>query len=246
MRLPIHRVLALALALPLLLEAQESGALGRMLRTGEFHGDEVSARTGQRWLALVIRPDGHDAVSSVTLRVDAVKDEMVDEGDAKSGKRVSIGRKSGDGTFLLRGVPEIKPGKVKTISSVQSLQPNTPINLTLSPKRNYRLVMICPPPVITGDEGRTSASLVLQLGDQQQTLATFDTASYFKNEFQGVGNSGEIRVMWAGDLNGDGALDLIVDLTDHYNVSLPTLFLGNKKGSKNLVSRVAQHRSVGC
>ena len=35
------------------------------------------------------------------------------------------------------------------------------------------------------------------------------------------------RLLFAGDIDRDGKLDLIVDTTDHYNKSRPTLFLSS-------------------
>jgi len=42
------------------------------------------------------------------------------------------------------------------------------------------------------------------------------------------------------------ALDLMIDLTDHDNVSRPTLFMSRKRGGRTLLEQVAAHESVGC
>ena len=54
------------------------------------------------------------------------------------------------------------------------------------------------------------------------------------------------KLLWAGDLDGDHALDLLIDVTDHYNVSRPTLFLSRGRRAGILLEPVAKHESVGC
>ena len=54
------------------------------------------------------------------------------------------------------------------------------------------------------------------------------------------------ELIWAGDLDGDGKLDLYIDLSDHYNVMGKTLFLSSKRQPGKLVERIAQFLTVGC
>ena len=54
------------------------------------------------------------------------------------------------------------------------------------------------------------------------------------------------ELLWAGDLNGDGKIDLFMNLSDHYNVQQMTLLLSSKGQRKSLVERVAVFRTTGC
>ncbi|BDD06703.1 hypothetical protein [Aureibacter tunicatorum] len=54
------------------------------------------------------------------------------------------------------------------------------------------------------------------------------------------------NILWAGDLDGDNKLDLIIDASRHYNVFLPTLFLSSFADENELVKCVAFLESVGC
>ena len=47
-------------------------------------------------------------------------------------------------------------------------------------------------------------------------------------------------LLWAGDLDRDGRLDLLLDLSEHYNMSLPTLFLSSAAADSDLVAPVAR------
>ena len=51
---------------------------------------------------------------------------------------------------------------------------------------------------------------------------------------------------FAGDLDGDGKLDLLIDTTHHYNLSEPTLFLSSQAKDGELVHNVASFRTTGC
>lgn len=53
-------------------------------------------------------------------------------------------------------------------------------------------------------------------------------------------------LLWAGDLDGDGKLDFYADVSDHYNSSMPTLFLSSEAKKGKLVKDVAGIRTVGC
>lgn len=237
-------LIAVVLGFSLIAGNPQKSPTRHMNQTGEFHGDEASARNGERWLALILDPSKGDRLESVVVHVERVWDAIVDEHGAKTGKKIIIPG-GNDGVFLFRDIPSIRPRSVETICTIQTLKPNAPVDLVLSTGRSYQLTLVCSQPEGSKEWQRSAASLVLQCGDQRQVLGTYQ-ASYEKGEFVGVGQEGEIRVLWAGDLNGDGALDFIIDLTDHYNMALPTLFLGTKKGAKDLATKSAQHRTLGC
>ncbi len=55
-----------------------------------------------------------------------------------------------------------------------------------------------------------------------------------------------IEVLFAGDIDGDEMLDLIIDTSPHYNATSPTLYLSKPADKKELVKPVGVHTSVGC
>ena len=85
----------------------------QLLMTGDFHGDEVTARSGERWLALTTGAKGARLVQ-VTLKVEVVFDPIVDREGQKSGKRVSTDPPL-NVLFLVRGDALLKPGPIKTL-----------------------------------------------------------------------------------------------------------------------------------
>ncbi len=55
-----------------------------------------------------------------------------------------------------------------------------------------------------------------------------------------------IQLLFAGDMDGDGILDWIIDTSRHYNVSSPTLYLSKPARTGEVVKPVGQHTTVGC
>lgn len=55
-----------------------------------------------------------------------------------------------------------------------------------------------------------------------------------------------VSVLFAGDIDGDGSLDLLLDNSRHYNVANPTLYLSIGKDGTGLLEIVGWHWSTGC
>jgi hypothetical protein len=101
------------------------------------------------------------------------------------------------------------------------------------------------PPKSTVEQKPVNCDVVISDGAKSQTI--YSAKGYYeKGQFGGVGNDADIKVIRCGDLNRDGRLDLLIDLTDHYNVSRPTLFISSGTKSNILLIEVAEHYSVGC
>lgn len=54
------------------------------------------------------------------------------------------------------------------------------------------------------------------------------------------------QIQYLGDIDRDGKPDFIIDISNHYNVSAPTLFLSGSADKGKLVKAIAMHQSVGC
>ncbi len=201
---------------------------------GSFHGGEAVARDGERWLAL---RGGADATLVVaTARVRRVHDEIVDAPDARTGEAVSS---TVAGTrMLLRGAG-LRPGAVAT--AWQGDEParisEAPIDLRLGDAA-YRLALRC---ALPGAPCRVE----LETGTHRQALLEL-AATRNEDGSLMLGDDASPALLFAGDIDRDGRLDLILDATDHYNLSRPTLYLSTQAADGELVHRVAEHEAVGC
>lgn len=205
-----------------------------MIEIGEFHGDEVGARTGERWLGLF--PVGNGFVLlPTTVSVEAVVDTIVDGKDTKkkSGKKVTV-RRNSQPLFLIKGAAMLRPGSVMTVvQDEKNLGNGATIDLDLKGKR-YQLKVVSDDPE-PKDYLVQKTKLVLTRGRASQTLVSLKAH-----------DDGGWILYWAGDLDRDGKLDLYMNLTNHYNVTRKVLFLSSQARKARLVKEVVRFETVGC
>jgi len=216
----------------------------QLVRPGTYHGDELAAVSGESWLALRHVPDGRDRLEAVTVRVDTVRDEILDEADAPATGRMLSAPGDSAIAFLFRGVPGLREGPVNTVTADEMVALGEPVRLALAGD-TLDVVLACGPRQVTGQLETAACSLFVRRVHATQTLRSYQ-GYYQDGEFGGIGNDAIPIVLWAGDLDGDGALDLVVELTDHYNVSRPTLFMSRRSIGCVVLEKIAEHVSTGC
>ena len=213
---------------------------------GQFHGGESVARHGERWLALRVRPDGAELLTA-RVAVERVHDALLDgEGEATGEAVSAIGLD--DATMLLRG-PGLHSGTVAQAAVVDlSSEHGFPTHRLSLGAREYRIATRCSAdPVHTTVEHPTyTCSIDLIDGERRQSLLSLGAYRESSDARLLLAGDASPRLIFAGDLDRDGRLDLIFDTTDHYNLSRPTLFLSGAAGKSELVRAVAAHDAVGC
>ncbi len=208
-----------------------------LLETGEFHGDEVKARTGERWLGLHVSDHG-SLLLPYRLRVEAVHDGIVDDDkEQKTGKAVSVDLPV-QPSFLVKGAIVLREGPVITVlEGEKTLEKVSPLNLNLT-ERSYVLKIV-------GDEDMEKCSEQLLPRNAKLVLASGDSAQVLYS-LKECGNDAGWTLLWAGDLDRDGKLDLYVSVNQHYNVSERKLFLSSSAEEGQLVREVAEFVTSGC
>ena len=213
----------------------------KMMESGQFHGEEIKAQSGEIWLGLFNR-GGEFFLELTAVEIEAVFDSIVDEEKGeKTGKKVSV---AGDAQplFLLKNAEILKKGKVKTLSYLDDKNEDAyregVINNQKSRtfKLNNKIYKLFVKTEKEKNEHLDETSkLVLSDGTQEQIIYAQEYCDDCSWEFH-----------WAGDLDGDGKLDLYLDLANHYNVGQKRLFLSSKAGKGELVKEAASFRTVGC
>lgn len=203
----------------------------QLLMPGQFHGDEVKAASGEVWLGLVPVGSGY-AWQLRRLTVESVHDGIVDDEGQKTG--LAVGAGSPEPLFLLKGMDFLAASVVRraTGGEGEELDSGSPLRLHQG-KRAYSI--------------RTTHARVQENSDQPTELVL---ESEGKRQVLGRWESGLVdqhcELVWAGDLDGDGRLDLFLDVSDHYNVWRRVLYLSSKAGEGQLVREVAAFERVGC
>ena len=210
-----------------------------LLATGSFHKGEVRHASGENFLALVQEEGGQWFLQPVRIRVEKEFDPIVDDEGESTGQRVLA---SGvDDAILIRG-SRFSPGHVTAAS------PNG-ATLTFGETFRFRIghtistlryeCTSAPDP-----DGVFTCPLILKTGEAEQQIALFEAFADDKGKPELPDIAPE--VFFAGDLDHDGRLDLLIDIAKHYNAWHPALFLSSAAEEGALVGQVAELTTTGC
>lgn len=205
-----------------------------ILELYDYHGDEVTASAKSAWIGLFPQKDGQFSLKPTKVAITRVHDEIIDEDPkARTGKRISVPGKEKP-TFVFSGVSGLKTGPALTspVNKKEHLQIDDQLKLNVG-KTEAKLI-------VKGKkkdkEYYTNYSITLESGGIKQQLVFARQISIDTSP----------SLMWCGDLDSDGKIDLILDTTTNYNVSDVTLFLSSKAKPGKLVKQVAHQYSTGC
>jgi len=217
---------------------------------GQFHGDETVALDGEAWLALRVDMDEALLVPA-TVHVTRVEDPLHDAPGERSGRAVSSAPADDAIRMFLRG-PALVAGLVEQAR----------VDMTDGDGRHrferalafrdsrYRLRSECTPRGGTPVAGQWQFDCRIVLREtgsrHEQVLVRMDGYATGPGEHAWLGDDAAPELLFAGDLDRDGELDLLFDTTDHYNVARPALFLSSHAGPGELLREVARHEASGC
>ena len=218
----------------------------QILRVGDFHGSEVARDPGSGWYGLFPAGDGFE-LRRVRVSVESVPDAISDLGQEKTGRGVRIDSQDSP-IVLVRGLPGLAERRTPTVvAKPRFFFPGERLPLNLHSDRSARGFSLTaygnvdrPPDSQPGATRIYAYRLVLAAqpwhDEDQQTIV----------DLHGLDEDSPPRVIWAGDLDGDHAPDLLMEVGNHYNVQEYTLFLSSAAQAKELVRKVARFRTVGC
>lgn len=232
-----------------------SGTLGpkpQMLMPGKFHGDEVTATAGKGWLGLFLSPDRKSSsLKSVQVQIQPTWDEVMDSEHEKTGKEVTV-IPNGEPLFLFSHVPGLIPGPVTTVFS-------DGVDLPLNRQRIFHLPSgyayllkatgrfdPSRSPVDPKQEIVREYQVILERMPGKQGQPAGGAQVLYRREDAVEIGDGTPKLLWVGDLDHDGKLDLVMDMTTHYNVSIPTLFLSRPAKGGELLHPMASFPTTGC
>jgi hypothetical protein len=217
---------------------------------GQFQSGEAIARDGERWLALQLAGDGATLIAT-RVQVRPVPDppgtrpgrvREVSAGGDFSGRDAAV-------LAYLRG-QRLTPGPVEQARFTPRERggPGLPAYAIRFRDRDYRIDTQCDPEprdarvepleydcFIVLRAGADSTVLVLQPGTHVNGAAQLS-----------LGASGNAGLVFAGDLDRDGRLDLIFDSSDQLEHACPALFLSSPAKRGELLRPVAQFAAGGC
>ncbi|QKE62519.1 hypothetical protein HNE05_03805 [Aquipseudomonas campi] len=206
--------------------AQATEKIWPLLLPGQYHVDEAPTQPGHGWLALTAR-NAVWHLEPTHLQANRVYDPVLDP-DEQS--KTGIELTSADSTAIayLR-LPGLVPGQLTTARLLrgeleQPITDESPSPRLLFGGREYDFV-------------RAGETISLRSGTQSSVLEGLVAGD--------VNSDNGVSLRWAGDLDGDGELDLLMSYT-RYNQSGACLFLTQGTPDKVLIRPTACHGGVGC
>lgn len=213
----------------------------RILFTGAFHSDEVEEGIDQLpWLALFSKEDERFSLTKTVISATRVTDGLLDDETKGEMTGWEINLADGETPVMLVCGSQFSEGDVRGATLPMVVYPGDSVAFTFL-DTEYLLYA-------TGSSQLDSVSgmhlirdyslfLVRQSATESLTTLLVSHASF---------DDTMTTILWSGDLDRDGYLDLLIDMTHHYNLTLPTLFLSKPAAPGKPVVPVASHSSVGC
>jgi hypothetical protein len=206
---------------------------GEIAVVGQFLGDGPWARVTGQWLLLTEQRGGWELreVEVRSRQVPAVCGDLafaVEAGDATRG------------SLLIRGFSSLQPRRLTAgFSGTKFLLPGESLELSI------------------GDDGWSlhafgTARPALQAGIGEPQFTNYDVqlvgrgriASVFFREW--LDTDAPPRILWVGDLDGDGVPDIFADIPEHYAGHRYTLFFSSAAQADGFVAEAASLRTSGC
>lgn len=202
-----------------------------MGHVGSYHGDEVSFVDGEA--VLVLRRDESGRITLVQDRVSVLMehDGIIDETDQdKTGKVVSLGSGvSEDVVVILHEDLGLKAGGVQEANKAEECQEFQLDDCALlfgGQDIGIEIVGRSPPGDVDMPDG----------GDRY----------LYDLRIEGVVLKGVSDIIWAGDLDRDGRMDLLVDTRNHYNVGFRYELYLSSYGDDDELGMAAKFYTFGC
>lgn len=196
------------------------------LMPGEYHGGEAPYKLGSGWLALVPKSDGWYLVPAIAT-AKRINDPVLDDEKQATGVRITA---HDDAIALLR-LPALRPGKVST-PNMRFKGINRPISVDTPMKIDFNGFSY----QIEVKKSQEESKVFLRKGEQTTLLRDIDAGE--------PDSDNSAALLWSGDLDGDGGLDLVVQFAG-YNYGGTCVFLSGATRT-SLVRQVACHRHIGC
>jgi hypothetical protein len=203
--------------------AQQRDEEWRFLMPGEYHGVDAPGNPGDGWLALAPM-DGLWHLVPTEVVAELIHDPVSDSEGQKTGIQISTQQPN---AFAFFRMPGLRAGKIDTPNMRFHGNPRdiTPSKGVIIPFKGVAHQV-----VVVVDE------VVLVRGFKRSKLAELRVTPHLEDT---------ANLLWAGDLDGDGRLDLLVGYGGS-NKSGACLFLSSFAQNGALLGEANCHGGVGC
>lgn len=215
---------------------------GYIIQPGEYHNEEIPDEINtQNWLG-IFNDNGNYSVKKTAVTITTVHDAIVDNTGENTGKKITATNPE-KCYLLLNNILHLIERSVDTIVTKPFIvHPEKPFSFDFN-NNNYSL--------------SATAEEYNSLNPEENLFNAKDYKLYLEKTENGIKtkqlllfekffDDKMIEILFIGDIDGDGIPDLLIDTSNHYNSSIPTLYLSKEVKKGNLLRIVSLHTSVGC
>ncbi len=220
----------------------DSSFTTKVLTVGTFHSDEVWDNADkEKWFGLFKGKTGF-YLEETNLKTKRVNDQIVDENEnGKTGWEVQTINKD-TSIILIEASYFLTPHIVEqAILSKEQIFPGDTLRINYL-GIDYKLFSTGGKKKVQDDPEwfdvwNYKLYLTATIKGQQKTSLLVAQPNF---------DDQMINLIFAGDIDGDGILDLIIDTSRHYNATSPTIYLSRPADNGEVVKPIGGHTSVGC
>lgn len=216
----------------------EQDNIAKVLVTGTFHEDEVWQRADkEEWFGLFKQQNKY-VFKKTSIQTARVKDEIIDSDNQKTGWVVSTPEADGECIVLLAGLKNLTEGKAQAVDLPKNrIFPGETVAVELN-QVSYKLYAEGFKIKNDEQEYQVTDYKLLITAAPKENVQLLVAKPDFDDQM--------ITVLWAGDLDGDNKLDLIIDTSRHYNATHVSVYLSSQARTKEFVRYIGMHTAVGC
>ncbi|MBX3180676.1 MAG: hypothetical protein KF886_25295 [Candidatus Hydrogenedentes bacterium] len=208
-----------------------------------FHAGADSVQAGSDWWGL-FRQDGGFVLQPTPVTVEAVRNPLFDGENEKTAVLIGIAQASRP-AFLFRGLGGVQAGPLESCAvdrEASQLYPGQDVELRLGKRKLDERVRL----VVTGSVELPSGTAYPSVAAYQLHLIKGfgSIVSQTIAEIPGVSRGSWPGLVWAGDLDGDGELDLLLDLREDDLTTELALYLSSAAKEGELVGLAAKWRAT--
>ncbi|TDO77559.1 hypothetical protein EV143_104325 [Flavobacterium chryseum] len=213
----------------------------KMLQLETFHHDEVDENFNKKvWFGLFKNKESY-TLTETKITIKPAYDAIVDEDESEhTGWEVSASTKD-TCVVLIEKLPYLADRNVSSIKLREYVYPDEDLKFDFKGIK-YTLYA-------TGEKKKAAVDSDWMIVSNYKLYLTTTVDGNKQTELLTAKKNFDeqmITILFAGDIDGDDKLDLIIDTANHYNVSSPTLYLSKPASEGKIIKPIGIFTTVGC